>query len=261
MSRKPRWKAKSFTNGTWVMELFSWKYFHDFIRQQMLPYSHYIWRGQRDSSWGLQSSLDRALRGKPYADRPQMVARHLERFKYASRGRRTRHAPEFADENDWWALGQHSGLATPLLDWTESPFVALYFAFSDAIKPSSGYRSVWALGAVHHKNQLIEDTHGGDGPPPLLSYIRPLQDDNSRLVNQAALFTGVPLGITVEQWVEEHFQGTTKEAVLIHLRIPDKDRLDCLRTLNKMNINHGTLFPDLYGSAQHCNKSLEIKNY
>ena len=68
MPRKPRWTEEKFSDGLWVVELFSWKYFHDFIRQQMLPYSHYVWRGQRDSRWRLQSSLDRALKGKPHVN-------------------------------------------------------------------------------------------------------------------------------------------------------------------------------------------------
>jgi transposase len=38
-------------------------------------------------------------------------------------------------------------------------------------------------------------------------------------------------------------------------------RPECLRTLNMMNINHLSLFPDIYGSSLHCNKSLEIDKY
>lgn len=289
MAGKKRWTTRAPTgDGIWTIELSSWKHFHDFIHQKMLHYTHYIWRGQSDSSWKLETSLDRALKGKRYDQRPLLVSEHLERFKYASRGRRDPKAVRIQDENDWWALGQHTGLCTPLLDWTESPFVALYFAFEKKDKPTSGFRSVWALANMSEKNEELRRTYAeghdksaktrelewvttmggagawgarakGDGPP-VLQYVRPLQDDNARLVSQSGLFTRVPFGMTVDNWIQEHCAGVD-EAFLIHLRIPEKDRADCLCTLNRMNISHRTLFPDLYGSAEHCNKALAIVDY
>ena len=262
MPRRSRWTTRAPSkDGLWTIELLSWKYFHDFVRQEMLHYSHYVWRGQRDSSWRLQTSLDRALKGKLHSVRPSLAADHLERFKYASRGRRGPTALSIQDDNDWWALGQHHGLATPLLDWTESPFVALYFAFEETVKPTTGFRSVWALGKVEDKNREIVEAHRESGPPPVLEYVRPFQDDNNRLLTQAAVFTRAPLGATVDEWVLEHFAGVVQQAALIHLKIPEKDRADCLCTLNRMNINHKTLFPDLSGSAEHCNKGLAIRGY
>lgn len=260
MTRKPRWTNETWADGLWSVELFSWKYFHDFIRQLMLPYSHYVWRGQRNSSWKLQSSLDRELRGKPHTLRANLARQHLLQFQYATRGRRGTNPPTLTSEDDWWALGQHHGLATPLLDWTESPFVALYFAFERAEKPPTGFRSVWALGGVENKNKQIEEAHKEADDAPVLKYVRPLQDDNSRLVNQAGLFSRVPLGQTVDEWVTVHCKGE-ESGTLIHVKIPEKERLDCLRTLSKMNINHITLFPDLYGAGEHCNKALRISNY
>ncbi len=262
MAKQARWKKKPAQNGIWEIEFSSWKYFHDYVRQEMLDYSHYVWRGQRDASWKLESSLDRILKSKLPNLRPSLAQKHLDSFKLAVRGRRGANPAPIVDENEWWALGQHHGLATPLLDWTESAFVALYFAFEKATKPITGKRVVWALTSGQQKNQEIVKAHtaGTTGKPPILEFIRPHQNDNARLVSQAGLFTKAPIGLTVDGWIEHNYQGATT-APLIKLTFPDVERAQCLRTLTKMNINHITLFPDLYGAGQHCNKSLEIDKY
>lgn len=267
MARPQRWNTKPVIDGVWEVELSSWKYFHDFVRQEMLDYAQYVWRGQRDSQWKLESSLDRVLRSKSafFPDSTQRARDHLAKFKLAIRGRRGSNPARIEDENEWWALGQHQALATPLLDWTESPFVALYFAFEKAVRPSNGLRSVWALGPIGSANRVIIADHKAAKPQPTLppatlDIVRPHQDENSRLVSQAGLFTRAPLGETVDDWVKRHYAGK-EGATLIKLSIPELGRTECLRTLNKMNINHLTLFPDLYGAGVHCNKALEIDKY
>lgn len=264
MAKQARWKPKPTVNGIWEIDLSSWKYFHDFVRQEMLDYSHYIWRGQRDSSWKLDSSLDRILRAKLPNLRSTFAQNHLNAFKLATRGRRGNNPARIDDENEWWALGQHHGLATPLLDWTDSPFVALYFAYEKPARPVSGKRVVWALsGKFIKKNDEIIAAHTASkaaGRPPIIEFVRPRQEENARLVNQAGLFTRAPLGLAVDHWVDQNHPGVTN-APLIKLNLPDKDRAECLRTLTKMNINHITLFPDLYGAGQHCNKMLQIDKY
>jgi hypothetical protein len=261
MSRKPSWIERGIKNGIMEVRLSSWRYFHDYIRKEMLNHSHYIWRGQRDATWKLKSSLDRLLTGKSKSKMISSANRHLERFKFATRGRRGLNPSRLENENDWWALGQHHGMATPLLDWTESPFVALYFAFEEEATPESGTRAVWALWESKKKTQEIIESHTDTGSAPILEVIRPLQDENPRLVNQAGLFTRVPVGNTLEEWVEDNFLDESNDVILLKLIIPDMDRTDCLKTLNKMNINHLSLFPDLYGAGKHCNKFLRIGQY
>jgi hypothetical protein len=165
------------------------------------------------------------------------------------------------EESEWWALAQHNGMATSLLDWSESSFVALYFAFEKESNGTPTERAVWGLGGINRKNTEIRRAHIGEDRPPTLDLIRPMQDENSRLVNQAGLFTRLPLGKTVEQWVGENFRGKIVGGNLIKICMPNKGRDECLRTLNRMNINHLSLFPDLYGAGKHCNHALQISKY
>lgn len=263
MPRPARWKTISKNDGIQQVRLTSWKYFHDFIRQKFLDFPHYVWRGQRDAAWPLESSLDRALRGTPVATRRAAVSKHLERFKLASRGRRGTNPTKITKEDEWWAIAQHNGMATPLLDWTESPFVALYFALFSDTQPDSGERAVWALGgkSIAQRNTAIRATHTGSTAPPTLEFIRPKLDENSRLVAQSGLFTKTPLQTTVDDWVSQNFPRVTDKGLLIKLIMPSTGRPECLRTLNRMNINHLSLFPDLYGAGAHCNSALQITRY
>ena len=265
MPRTSRWNMKPVTDGVMEVEITSWKYFHDFVRQEMLDFFNYVWRGQRDSQWTLESSLDRQLRNNRLGS-VQKTRAHLNRFKQSVRGRRGQSPVKIEDDNEWWALGQHHGLATPLLDWTESPFVALYFAFESAQRPAGRSRAIWAVGSLGKKNKEIIDAHKTKILLPsiaeaTLEFIRPFQDENARLVAQAGLFTKAPLGETVDGWVRSNFTGESQAAHLLKISVPELGRTDCLRTLNKMNINHLSLFPDMYGSSLHCNKALEIDKY
>jgi hypothetical protein len=260
MARQKTYIEKPLKKGVMTVELSSWKYFHDYIRKEMLYYPHFIWRGQRDASWDLDSSLDRAFGKAGVSPTKDAEKKHLELFKLSSRGRRGRNPPKDMDENEWWALGQHHGLATPLLDWTEAPFVALYFAFEKNEKSQSGKRAVWSLATTIVRNEKILEQTKEPQAVPLLQLIRPQQDENARLVNQAGLFTRAPIGKTVKTWIEHYCKGID-DACLLKIVMPDSDRENCLRTLNRMNINHTTLFPDLYGAGQYCNKTISIKKY
>lgn len=249
------------TTGASVRALISWTEFQEIIQKEPYNSTNYIWRGQRDSAWGLESGLDRFLKGLSPEQKATRAERHLGRFKQASRGRRGENPNQPTNDDEWWALAQHNAMLTPLLDWTDSPFVALYFAFEKAQTPASRSRSVWALSTLVRSRDEIETRISTKRQRDTLDIIRPLQGDNSRLLNQAGLFTKVPSGTTVETWLAEGTEVEQGEIALTKFIIPEDGREDCLRLLNRMNINHLSLFPDLYGAGKHCNNVLQIDNY
>lgn len=287
MANQKRWEKTEIINGYTEVKLLKWKYFFEFVHQEMLSDS-YIWRGQRNESWPLEPSLDRLFKKAKIIieDRVFQRVKHLNNFKLASRGRRGLIPQTLDNENEWWALGQHFGLATPLLDWTSKPFVAAYFAFIDSGSDQTSYRAVYALHKPRIEEKVseliqqetdkrekernkVEKEKGFNvlkrfPEIPIrkdVEFVRPMSDENQRLVNQGGLFTRFLGDGDIESWISKNFHNDIRGSYLMKIRIPNKDRNGCLKTLNSMNINHLTLFPDLSGASKFCNFSAEIKGY
>jgi hypothetical protein len=262
VSKKPRWKSIQHDRGVSTYELSSWKNFSDYVNEQLLNYKSFVFRGHADSNWKLEPTLDRIITSPTSPKRDAI----LEQFKFETRGRRGSHPSKMESENDWWALGQHHGLYTPLLDWSESPFVALYFAASAAFKSKTKTMSVFSFfqGSAEKFNKIIRNDDNVElinNHKPTVKVIRPLSDENSRLVSQRGLFTRGPNNLDLESWVKKNNTYKNGEMTIIKLVIPTEDIESCLISLNRMNINHSTLFPDLTGASEYCNTLLSINKY
>lgn len=256
---------KTITNGVRKHCLESWEEFADLVKTDFLPGPAYVFRGQTDYSWPLESSLDRlenkyrqrkTIGRKPHDCHPLSRENHLEAFKRAARGRRGINPLPIDDDDEWWALAQHHGLATPLLDWTRSPFVALFFAFeterridSEGKNSEPSHRGVYAL-----SSHIIKEEKKKENQPFFFS---PEGEPNHRLINQNGLLLCMPEQMALEPYIRNKFAEKERQTILIKIKIKNVDRNGCLATLNKMNINYMNLFPDLDGAARHVNSLWE----
>lgn len=231
-----------------------WESLISTIDDNFKHFNGYIFRGQADAEWKLESTLARALNSTTLKnkEKEQLEKTHLANYKVNLRGR-SNYDLENVSDDELWALGQHFGLFTPLLDWTRSPYVALYFSLLGEC--SSGYRVIWALleSDIETLNAEIKS------PKKRVRVITPLTNYNHRLVNQRGLFVRIPIGVDLERWVKpaENFTWVT----MYKISYPDKIRNDALAALDSMNINQLTLFPDITGSSLHTNYQLEIEPF
>jgi hypothetical protein len=220
-----------------------------------------VFRGHRRYDWSLLPTLGRLTENGIISD--SLANQQLELFRRAVRGRlKDSILVEDEQEEELWSVGQHHGLMTPLLDWTYSPYVALFFAFAKEDQKGeedNPYRSIYVL----NKSFVTSDCTD-------IRFFEPRRDDHGRLVNQAGLFTFSPSDATIENKLIEiisefdEFKETDEEneaeflaKYICKIYIRNEDRQGCLRSLRRMNVHHASLFPDLIGASDYCNILME----
>ncbi len=200
----------------------------------------YLFRGQpRD-----EPLLPKIARNNPTWDVLKLEKHLLEDFR---RGSVPYLAVRPEDEWDWLAVAQHYGLMTRLLDWTDNPLAALWFAVQG--------RSKGQLGVVWVFDVPLEDVVGSGAKPgpfrgPRTQAFRPRHLTRT-IVAQGGWFT-------VHKYLEEQSKFLPLEQIsrlkprLFKLRVSSDFRK--LRTqLHLCGVNEATMFPELGRLCRHLN--------
>ena len=229
-------------------------------------------RGVGQSTHRLMPSLYRHPTSNVVADLIELEGRLLNRFRHRSIPYQDR-----VLSNDWefLFLMQHYGVPTRLLDWSENPFIALYFAVTGAeAQRTSGLftedAAVWVLSTHDWNNHVLSQYWKGRvltvSDTPLDGY-KPTADmrtmasepiaisglhNSQRIVAQRGVFT--IFGHNSSPMEKIFDEKSFPPSALIKFVLP-KASLPGLRdSLFGMGYTDSMIYPDLSGLAKELKR-------
>ena len=249
-----------------------------------VSYTDYIFRGQGSSNWELQSSFFRACSEiKPRRDKIMIENILLESF-IAKSHHFFKHLPDKSKKLEWLSMMQHYGAVTKLLDWSHSPFIALFFAITSSYDSFAIFQLEYKEISNQNKRSI-----GVDFEQTIID--KKIEDkiiihqptfQNQRIISQQGLFTyNTAINKSIQTVLDDYDEVyrkslnviSTKEEVLSpeksidldndETQIVDDEKSILIKyvfenlssdfigqiynDLKLMNIHYGTLFPDIEG--------------
>jgi hypothetical protein len=238
-----------------------------------------LFRGQANFDYSLQPSIERAVSiGLEYKrrhledDEPlgrvQNETEALDKFRRGAHHFLS-HLPEPNSTVDWLALMQHHGAPTRLLDWTYSPYVALFFALEQA---HDGDGAIWAIDqswitaqtkkhlseydaweANERRSYINRSIISNGMPEPLIVVAEPHQINQRMMAQQGTFLCPLRYDATFMNTLSLMLldqDGVRSRPVISKIRIASPCRMQFLRKLRTMNIHNASLYPGLDGFAK-----------
>jgi len=226
-----------------------------------VPSRKRVWfRGQTDKSWPLLPGLARP--------RYRRYDEHALLTTFRQNGRALVPAGmTVSNDWDWMLLMQHYGVPTRLLDWTESPLAALFFA----VAPPPGSRRfmadgcVWVLDPIGH-NRREAFARALPSLVPTLGIGRDLDG----YIQQAITVAGAALpsiaviamrmfprlvaqsGVFTLSYPSGPALGARGDRFLGRVTVPRACKREVVDELSQLGVTRLSLFPELESVADHA---------
>jgi hypothetical protein len=216
---------------------------------EIFAHNHHDWlfRGQCDPNWLLETSLEKASRRCSISQQKyeKAVVREFQRHAHAYLHR----VPNSNDYVEWLALMQHHGAPTRFLDFTLSFWIALFFAYEEAETDCV----VWALNP-----KTLGDKTGKDFNVVLKENILNGRHKDDRLYQDVPFYTNERLAIQKGTFVFSLNLNHTFHDLLIQnqkeynkLTVRSSLFPEIRKKLNEFNCNSRVLFPGIDGYARY----------
>lgn len=227
------------------MVVWTWDEYKDWVKNNFVGSYQYLFRGQEDSNWLLETSFHRInknsnLKLEVYIHNiiPEIHNR------MASNGFESHNLSDIQSFNSFLAKLQHHGFPTPLLDWTYSPYIAAYFA-TEFIKDTFNKNSYFSIYVFDYMKWIRHNYQPTDllMKNPFVSTFKPYYLNNPRLITQNSILT-----ITNLADIEDYliFMGKEQnQQYLYKINISKSEVFNIKKDLDNMGINKYTLFPSL----------------
>jgi hypothetical protein len=223
----------------------SWEDFKKYVLT-LDPY-RFAFRGHTNNRWRLRTSFHRTGRASLWLYMSQDVAALHRQLSGL-----TAHRFNLGDALDYAAflnLAQHHGYPTPILDWTQSPFVAAYFAFKDLRKADVTDDQMvrilifdakeWGKGFERASVLMPGFLH--------LTVLETLAINNPRALPQQSISTATNID-DIEEYLGR-VESNSGKSYLRAIDLPAKERRTVMQDLALMGITAGSLFPGLDGAC------------
>jgi hypothetical protein len=237
----------------------SWNDFLSQIAQLRGPAEHparHLFRGHAHSDWMLRSSLGRIAETAKLDD---LKAVPIEKLLLESFIRHAHHLlppSMLADDSDllhWWSVMRHYRAPTRLLDWTRSPFVALYFA---SVEEPANDGAVWAVSenkldqlGPDSRDLLDKDQTSFFWKTRVRAHFAVVDSTrpSERMNAQQGVFTVTNAIVSNHEQFISHLSAPQLENNLVKIEIKAACKIEMLERLREMNVHGLSLFPGIDG--------------
>jgi FRG domain len=254
----------------------SWKKFNSVIeivgihKDSILPL--WVYRGQSNSTWTLKSSLHRKLNSISVTQEVSLAVEKMliMEFKQKSSLYAQKESIIFKNIITWLCMMQHYSCPTRLLDWSESPFIALFFAIENNFTKDGAIYMFNSTQIQEHFREEIFNAYLSE--KELLDYKKgeniliPLYPTfpADRFIIQKGFFT-LSTNIFTDHYsiIDQVYTPVETNEKKFHIKLVIKKELkkEFLSRLRTMNIEYSSLFPGLDGLGKALDRLIDIRSF